>query len=227
MNCAIRQAEAGRVCTAHLSVLNLPVTMIKPFLSIFCLINLILAGAAPVFQQPEVTSPRPGDVLQGVVEIQGTISGEDVKEYDVAFAYADDTSDAWFLIASGEEQVNKGVIATWDTAAIADGTYRLRVQVFYREGDPDTVIINNLRIRNYSPVETRTPEPTLEDLAAPALTSAPMPAIQTVVPLAKNPMEISQVRFLKSILTGAGIAGVILLLVGLRALVRKKQRGGR
>lgn len=201
--------------------------MIKPFLSIFCLINLILASAAPVFQQPEVTSPRPGDVLQGVVEIQGTISGEDVKGYDVAFAYADDTADAWFLIASGEEQVDKGVIATWDTATIADDTYRLRVQVFYREGDPDTVIINNLRIRNYSPAETRTPEPTLEELAAPALTGTPIPAIQTVVPLAQNPMEISQARFVKSILTGAGIAGVILLLAGLRALVRKKQRGGR
>ena len=218
---------AGRVCNPNLSVLNLPVTMIKLVLGILCLLNLFRTGAAPVFQQPEVISPRPGDVLQGVVEIQGTISGEDVEKYDVAFAYDDDDSDSWFLIASGEGQVSQGVIAAWDTAAIADGTYRLKIQVFYREGNPDIHIINNLRVRNYTPIETRTPEPTREEQASPVLTATPMAATRTAVPLAQNPMEISQARFINSILSGAGIAGVILLLIGLRALVRNRQRGGR
>ncbi len=212
---------------SHLSVLNLRVTMNKAFLGFLFLIISTFNGAVSVYQQPEVISPRPGDVLQGEVEIQGTIAGEALKSYDVLFAYADETTESWFLISSGEGQVIQGTLAIWDTTAIADGTYRLRIQVNYEEGEPYVLTIANLRVRNYTAVETRTPEPTLEKEGAQTGTETPVPVILTATPMAQNPMEISGARFMYSVLIGAGIAAGILLLLGLRTMGRKLYRGGR
>ena len=210
-----------------LSVLNLSVTMTKLILALALLITPFLSGVMPAFQAPDVTSPRPGDVLRGVVEVQGTVTGENLRSYDVSFGYADDVADSWFIISTGQVEVTEGVLAEWDTTAIADGIYRLRVQVFYQEDDPEVIIVENLRVRNYTPVETRTAEPGITIEVNPVSTNTTAPEKPAATPLARNPMEISQEEFTKSILSGVGISATVLLILGFRALIRKHRRGGR
>jgi hypothetical protein len=201
--------------------------MTKLLLALALLITPFLSGVMPAFQPPEVNSPRPGDVLRGVVEVQGTVPGENLGSYDVSFGYADDVSDSWFIISTGQAEVTNGVLAEWDTTAIADDIYRLRVQVFYQEGDPEVIIVENLRVRNYTPVETRTAEPGKPIEVNPVSTNTTAPEKPAATPLARNPMEIKQEEFTKSILSGAGISAAVLLILGFRALIRKHRRGGR
>lgn len=201
--------------------------MTKLILALALLITPFLSGVMPAIQSPDVISPRPGDVLRGVVEIQGTVAGENLSSYDVAFTYADDAADSWFIITSGKEPVTNDVLAKWDTTTIADGTYRLRIQVFFNTGEPEVIVIENLRVRNYTPVETRTAEPTLLIVEQPVATSTLAPVTPSATPLAQNPMEISHEEFMKSILAGAGVSAAILLILGFRALSRKSRRGGR
>ena len=125
-------------------MLKLLVTMVKLITALTMLINLLMLSIFAYQVQPEVNSPRPGDVLRGVVEISGSVSGDDFVSYDVAFAYSEDTTDTWFILSSGSEVIPDGVLAVWDTTTIADGTYRLRVIVKLSKGEPEVTIIENL-----------------------------------------------------------------------------------
>ena len=77
---------------------------------------------------------------------------------EVAFAYGKDNS-TWFLITGSDQPVRDGVLASWDTTTIADGTYLLRVRVNTSDGEVVEVEAKDLRVRNYTPIETSTPRP--------------------------------------------------------------------
>lgn len=188
-------------------------------------------AAAQETPQPEVgiRSPGGGEALQGVVAVNGVTQVQDFRSAEIAFAYESDPTGTWFLIQQSDTAQADGLLASWDTSTITDGQYRLRVQVVLQDGQVIEKIVSGLRVRNYTLIETSTPE-----LAAPrretaTMTPLPPPDYQVIVrtPQAAptNPVQITGQDFQASLLRGvAMVVGFLLvggLYWGLRALLRR------
>lgn len=177
-----------------------------------------------------ITAPLPGEALQGQVLITGTAAGEDFERYELAFAYQNSPSDTWFLIAQSDEALTDGLLATWDTSTITDGKYRLKLMVYRTGGVTDEVLLVNMRVRNYTPVETSTPRPpaTLEPGLATA-TGAPagdyVPGAGEPTALPENPAAVDNARLVNGLMWGGlvalGLFVVLGIYVGLRGLFRR------
>lgn len=187
-------------------VLNLP-DMMKIFYRLFrLLIGLyipILAGVQPI-TRPVVESPLPGEALQGVVIITGSTDVIGFLSAEVAFSYESDDSNTWFLIEYSDTAIHEGTLAMWDTTTIADGTYLLRVLVHRKVGRSVERVIPGLRVRNYSPVETNTPEVAKdpEETTSALQVSPTSEKLPTPTNLPPNPAEFTPDRLKTSLIQG-------------------------
>ncbi len=191
----------------------------------FLLAALLAAVTArPVAAQvaPGIISPRQGDVLQGVVTIRGSSDVTGFLSAEVAFAYAGDTTGTWFLIATSSQPVDADTLATWDTTTITDGDYNLRLRVYLSDGKTLDATIPNLRVRNYTAVETPTPAPTaLQPTPIPTETPTPTP-FPTPTALPGNPAVLTP-RDISISLAYGGLGAVLLLVIlGIYLWLRQK-----
>lgn len=170
----------------------------------------ILVNAQSVPLEPLVISPRPGEALQGSIEISGVTEIAGFARAEVEFRYTNDPRDTWFLISETDQTVNPGKIAAWDTTTVTDGNYDLRVSIILKTGESSSVLVPGIRIRNYSPVESPTPPktgavPKSEVTEIPVLpTRTPRPS---PVPLPANPAVLTGTDFNSSLVRGA-VAGI-------------------
>ena len=179
----------------------------------------------------EITSPDPGDAIQGIIAITGSTSTSGFISYEVTFGYTNDTTGTWFFISEGEEPVSNGLLAEWDTTTLTDGQYNLRLTVFLQDGRRDHFIVNDVRIRNYSPIETQTPTPSItptpsgdgpdEIIPTTTITSIPTLDVPTPSPLPDNPLEITRSDIGNSLLRGIAGAVVLFLLAGLYISIQR------
>jgi hypothetical protein len=205
--------------------------MRRLMLLVFFVLALILysgvdssTGLTQSTQQPgseiQILSPLPGQALQGNVPVVVNTTTTDFKSVELTFCYFDDPSGTWFLIYQGIQPVTGTMLVLWDTSTITDGDYTLRMVVSFLDNSQKIVLVPGIRVRNYTPVETSTPEP-----VQPTRTSAPIntatlipthaskieqspqasPVNQTQIPL--NPVEVSQTDIYSSI--GKGMLAVI------------------
>jgi hypothetical protein len=182
---------------------------------------------------PEIPTPSPisisypihGIALTGVVNITGSIALDGWSSYEVAFTYADDRSDSWFVFARGTNPPAKNALAAWDTTAIADDDYNLRIRVF-SPGSFQDGFVYGLRVRNYTvntplPALTFTPTATSAATALPTLTPTTTSTIYpTPTALPANPAILGANEIIFN-LGGGALAAMILfgvfgLFVGLR-----------
>jgi len=78
----------------------------------------------------QITAPRPGAHLEGVVEIWGTVDIADFWYYKVEFAVGANPAETdWHWIGEGRNPVEGGVLLTWNTAGLSPGVYSLRLTV--------------------------------------------------------------------------------------------------
>jgi hypothetical protein len=209
-------------------VLNFSIAMFKGILWI--LLSLLFTWPfAPVAQQVVVDSPRPGDALQGQVVLTGTTDIEGFQSYEIRFAYMKDDTNTWFFIAKGDQVIRGGPLATWDTTTISDGLYRLRVRVFLKDGRGIETMINNLRVRNYTPIETATPEPVTRESGATAKgpqNADYVPAGLTPTALDDNPIQVTTANLGDSLVRGGLVAMLLFIALGvylgIRMLFRHK-----
>ena len=187
-------------------------------------IFLAAATVRPVLAQvgPVIVQPRQGEVLQGMVTIEGTSDIAGFVSYEVAFAYTGDTTGTWFLIAGSSQPVDSNTLANWDTTTITDGNYSIRLRVTLADGKNVEVILPDLRVRNYTPVETPTPAPTAQQpTQTPTVTQTrtPFPS-PTFLP--RNPAVLTLVDVSTSL--GYGGLGTLFLLIvlGLFFRIRRK-----
>ena len=181
-----------------------------------------------VSEHPRVESPQPGDVLKGKVSIKGSTDVLDFQSAEVSFRYEDDPANTWYLIQQSSEAVQDGTLAVWDTTTIADGNYRLRVSVFLSDNRTNDVEIPNLRVRNYSQVETATPGTSVNIIQQPVeiqstATVAPYP---TPTNLPDNPAQVTSVRLIFSLVQGATITLIFFVLLGIYLGLRTMRRRG-
>ncbi len=128
-----------------------------------------VATAVPATAVPQaaVLSPQPGQALQGSVPVEIGIAGPGYQSVEVAFAYANNPTGVWFPIYQGnlpddpaaDPAALQAPITEWDTSAISDGAYTLRVVLTLADGSRQTYDVGGLRVRNYTPIETDTPAP--------------------------------------------------------------------
>jgi hypothetical protein len=182
-----------------------------------CLPRQVMAQAEP----PYITSPLTGQAVQGVVTITGTSEVVGFVRSEVAFTYADNPTDTWFLIAASDLFVTDGTLAVWDTTTITDGVYVLRLRVFLPEGYYLDAVVSDVRVRNYSPIETPTPTAT-PVIILPTLTPTitPLPPA-TPTPLPPNPVAMDRKEILISLGVGALLVLLFFLFFGLYARFRR------
>ncbi len=163
---------------------------------------------------PVITFPQSGEAVQGIVTIQGSSAVEGFLSYEVAFTYAANAPETWFVIAVGQQSVEAGVLASWDTTKITDGNYTLRLRVYRTDGGYQDAVSRGVRVRNYTPVETATPipQPTATPTELPPTPILPTPTVTpfppTPTPLPPNPASLSR----QGVQASAGWGAVLTLL---------------
>ena len=166
-----------------------------------------------------IQSPREGQALQGVEILDGRIRGEDFLQGKVSFSTSGVDEPTWFFIADilpeGEEGSQITFQIEWDTTQITDGNYDLRIVAEYQDQAAIYALVPNLRIRNYSAVETSTPVPADSEAEIETESSpTPEPTLRnTPTPLPQNPMIVEQ-EDLSRTLRASLIAVVVLFIVG-------------
>jgi hypothetical protein len=177
--------------------------------------------------------PQPGQALQGVVLITGNTAIPAFLGAELAFAYAHDPTQTWFILQSMEQPVSEGVLAQWDTSAITDGNYDLRLTVFLENDQKVEVSVAGLRIRNYTPIETNTPTPLTPTpslapgLITPRATETPTPILPTSspTPLPTNAAVLTPQDVSLSLGKGAlTVAGLFALLGIYQTLKKMRER---
>lgn len=162
---------------------------------------LLLAGlpafGAPAQQEsrPVIAQPTTDEPVRGVVQIIGTATHPQFQRYELYYAPFPVPSDqSWIFIGDAHfSQQPLGLLGTWESRSVPDGTYALRVRVVKADGnylDSDAI---RILVANTRPVEPPTPEGTPEPIvelpptSAPA-TEAPVIAAPTVdLPAAPEP----------------------------------------
>lgn len=196
------------------------------------IINYFAGWFSPVMQLDlvRILSPQDGEVLQGKVPIKGTVTGVGLQFTEVSFQYQENPDSEWFLISRFENTVVDDTLVNWETALIADGTYRLRVVAHYSDGNQLTALSEHLRIRNYTPIETSTSIPEDEFITQETQAVTPtivltstLPATATTMP--ENELELSLEDIQSAALSGAIFGSLLLVILGIWLILRHRRMG--
>ncbi len=188
----------------------------------------LLAGGRAVLAQaaPRIDRPGEGEAVQGIVSVTGSSAVDGFQSAELAYAYQNG-EEGWFLIDQRGAPVNQGELGVWDTTTIADGTYRLRLRVSRSSGEAVEAFVNGVRVRNYTPIETRAPAATQPGATALPATVTPAAAglLPTPTRLPDNPARLTDAGLASSIVRGAVTAlllfAVLGIYTGLRAWIRR------
>jgi len=189
-------------------MLNLSIVMFQSILL------LALLFQAPVIS---ITSPETGATLRGRVEILGTMDVSNFASAELAFAYASNSTDAWFSIQTFPQAKVDAPLAIWDTTSITDGDYNLRFRVYLQDGSFQDVNIVDLKIRNDSPEPTATAIEFAQPILQTAISSNNVVATSTALlfpqptSLPSNPASLTVALVYSTFGRGALIAFVLFL----------------
>lgn len=187
----------------------------------------------------QIISPKPGQALQGSIPVVVDTTVENFQTVELTFRYTNDPTETWFLIYQGIQPVTGTMLVLWDTDAITDGDYILRMVVTFEDSNQKAITAPDLRVRNYTMVETNTPPPA-PPTSTPAPPATPTPFARTtsaplvtqfatevaiqITPIPTNPAELNR----SDILTGAGKGAIAVvgffILIGIYHRIRSKGR---
>ncbi len=152
-------------------------------------------AAAPLTQDVVlvITSPREGSTLSGQVAIQGTATHPSFVSYGVLYApgatvtgetvWQENNPIAWNV----QTMVVNGVLGTWDTTQVPNGSYVLALVMWEAgSGSPTAYFVNNLIVNNEEATPTPEPSPTPDaeqtpDALEPTPEMEPPPPAATIV----------------------------------------------
>jgi hypothetical protein len=140
-----------------------------------------LAAPAAQDQRPVIAQPEQDGTVRGVVQLVGTATHPDFQRYELYYTPWPIAGDnAWIFIGPDAhyQQQPLGLLGTWDSRAVPDGAYALRVRVVKKDGnyydsDPRRVVVANVKAPDNTPTPTATnapagtptDEPTMEPTA--------------------------------------------------------------
>ena len=121
-----------------------------------------------------ITAPLEGAGVAGLVPIAGAAVHPQFVRYELAFAYDPNPTDSWFSIQDPvASPVSNDLLGAWDTTGITDGTYVLRLRVYWSETDFLEAFVRRVEVRNAAPTASPTAG---ESAASLSLTASPPPA---------------------------------------------------
>ena len=151
----------------------------------------VLAAPAAQEQRPVIAQPEADAVVRGVVQIVGTATHPQFQRYELYYTAWPVASDkSWIFIGPDAhfQQQPLGLLGTWDSRAVPDGAYALRVRVVkadsnYYDSDPRRVVVANVK-----PPDTPTPQPTSTPAVEPTseATLPPTPTIVVSLPVTRT-----------------------------------------
>jgi len=201
-------------------MLNLPIAM---FEHLFLSLVLFLAQPSSV----SIVSPQAGDVLRGQVEIVGNMDIPNFASAELAFSYASNPAESWFVVQSFSQLVKEPVLAVWDTASVTDGDYVLHLRVTLQDGTVQDAVVSDLKIRNDVSLPAPSPSPTFPSQFStplPALTSPPVtvfPTFPSPTSLPSNPVSVTSPVIYSNFARGALITLVLFAFFSLILRLRK------
>jgi 1A family penicillin-binding protein len=120
----------------------------------------------------EVTQPRDGDLVEGIVPVYGSARMDELGYYEVQYGIGENPV-GWGQITQNSQSLEDGVLGSWDTRLLENGLYSLRVVVYDRHGNSAASPGVRVRVLNPTPTITETPTPT--PTATPTRTQTPTP----------------------------------------------------
>ena len=194
-------------------------------LALILILGFLVHTPASAQDQPgntiEITSPLAGEAVQGLAQIAGTVDVEGFQSYSLAFAFHSGAEKNWFPIMQSATPVFNGVIGEWDTSLLVDDMYDLQMTVNIVGEDPIILMIEGLRIRNYTAIETATPRstqsdqqttPTVETERSPTTTPTPN---TTPTQLPGNKAAVTSSNLRKALQNGMAIGLIFILFLTL------------
>jgi hypothetical protein len=197
---------------------------------------LIAAQTAPPLA---ITAPLAGDILRGEITITGTTDIENFLSAQLDFTYASNpqSPDAlsgagnWFTLQTFSQTALDSALAIWNTAAISDGDYILRLRVNLTDSTFQEVTVP-VKVQNDTPISTPTLEPATATpnsitvqiptpfllAASPTPTEVPRP---TPTAFPTNPVSLNQNEILISLGRGALVIIGLFIFAGLIIRVRR------
>ena len=176
-----------------------------------------------------IGAPAPGDVLRGVVQVQGTVDADGFASADLAFAYESDDTNTWFLIGEIDRPISNAELGTWDTSVISDGDYVLRLRVSSLAATEFETKVT-VQVRNYTAPVLAAPSATPTEalvMGVPTpmvVVASPTSARVTPVaptPLPANPAAISADAVYAGFGRAALLVTALVLMVGIAILRRR------
>ena len=130
-----------------------------------------------------ITSPMPGAVISGPIEILGTAgsAGPSFRSFRLELG-AGTGPTAWQQLGPERDRaVTAGVLARWDPAGLPPGPYTLRLLIFDEAGhDTESRVLVTVAVP--SPPAEPAPSPTAAPTPEPTPTTAPTPVAATAPP---------------------------------------------
>ncbi len=202
---------------------------------VFAALLFPVSAAAQGSNVPVITTPSVGQVLKGQVSISGTSDIPNFATAVLAFSYPGDPTGTWFVIQSSNQSVSNAILGTWDTTAISDGQYTLRLRVTLQDGSYQDVTVTGLQVMNYTSLPTATSAPTASPTAALpiptpivllpspspiAVTPTPSP-LPTPTQLPINPAELTPGAIYVSLQRGALVIVGLFIVFGILLRLRR------
>lgn len=134
-----------------------------------------------------ISSPTSNAVLRGSVDITGSADYPSFQFYILEFSPEPITGDQWQIIGQiREAPVVNGVLETWNTSLVPDGSYTIRLRVVRLDGNYSEAFAQQVVVANVQPLPTDTPLPQQEEAAPPSdlpptTTPTPLPPTPTIV----------------------------------------------
>ncbi len=196
---------------------------------LFFLPVLLFVLAAQDSPPVAISSPAPNETLRGQVNIIGSTDLPNFVSAQLDFSYASSAVETWFPLQTLSQPVFDSPLYTWDTTAISDGNYILRLRVFKAEGSTQEVTVPITVQNDTVPIPTATPTAAPDEVtvliptpfllaASPTPTELPHP---TPSPLPANPVGLSQNQIYASLGRGALVILGLFAIAGLIVRFRR------
>lgn len=171
-----------------------------------------------------ITSPESGAVVEGVVEIKGSIPEDGFSSAELLYEYSQAELENWFLIKRLDQVVRDGVLAAWDSTTITDGVYSIKLVVRAQDGTENEVIVENIQVSNYSQasIQTGAAQPANPG-NAPSVVDA-LKANPSVTEVSSNPASVFQEDVRRTAIIGALFAFLALSILALYTTVQSRRR---
>jgi len=128
-----------------------------------------------------ISSPTSNAVVQDTVEIIGSADHPSFQFYVVDIGPEPNTNDQWSTIGTTHEApVINGLLETWDTTLVSDGSYTIRLRVVRVDGNYGEFFAQQVVVSNTQPIPTDTPPSQEAQPAAPTVTPTALPPTPTI-----------------------------------------------